>query len=113
MSGETELVVSRDQHCKRCSGVALLGARVPHGWINRSGVEVDGWRDLVLCPVCDAEDPAAADLLALFAVDGTVTDGNLETFTELASAWAETVAARTVDPEALAEEEAAWRQGEL
>ncbi|WP_432095833.1 DUF6300 family protein [Streptomyces sp. bgisy100] len=99
--------------CPRCGGVALLLAQFPHAWRNGRDAAVSGLKEALLCPACDHGEPAAADLLALFAVDDQVGLDNLEVARRLLSAWVESVRHRTVDEEALSEEFDQWSRGEL
>ncbi|MFF3356764.1 DUF6300 family protein [Streptomyces sp. NPDC002917] len=70
-------------------------------------------RAALLCSSCDAMDPAAVELLALFAVDDMVTQGNLSAFADLAGDWVELLSRRQSVAQALAEEEDLWCLGEL
>jgi hypothetical protein len=67
----------------------------------------------VLCPGCDHGEPAAAELLALFAVDDQVSPENMDVFGGLVAAWVESVRQRTVDEEALSAEFELWKRDEL
>ncbi|SCG02599.1 hypothetical protein GA0115256_14592 [Streptomyces sp. DconLS] len=83
--------------CPRCEGRTLLLARYQHSWTNGRGEDVASRKEAALCPACDHKDPAAAELLALFAVAGQVSSENSETFAGLLAAWVESVRHRTVD----------------
>lgn len=109
---EIELRLADPPPCPRCAAPTLLAVRYPHTWRNAQGTEVSGLREAVLCPDCDRGQEAAA-LLALFSVDGQLDFANMDVFGELASAWVETVRARTVDPAELDDEVERWRRGEL
>jgi hypothetical protein len=89
--------------CFSCEGPGILEARVPHVWDNGFGEPLVCMRVLVLCPACDAADPAAADLLALFAVDDLLDGDNAGAFAELARDWVDALAARPADPATLVE----------
>ncbi|MET7573391.1 DUF6300 family protein [Streptomyces sp. NPDC005492] len=99
--------------CPQCGGPTLLLARFPHAWKNGLGRDVSGLREAVLCPGCHHGDPAAAELLALYAVDGHVSPENLDVFGGLVAAWVESVRQRTVDEGALNAEFELWKRGEL
>ncbi|MFJ6660411.1 DUF6300 family protein [Streptomyces sp. NPDC091377] len=64
-----ELRFSTTPPCPRCTAPAVLLARHPHTWHNRSGTPVEGLRETLLCGTCDADDPAAKPLLALVTGD--------------------------------------------
>ncbi|MFD4945429.1 DUF6300 family protein [Streptomyces sp. NPDC058239] len=99
--------------CPGCGTPGLILASFPRAWLNQSGREVRGTGAAVLCSPCHSDDPDAAELLALFAVDGSATDQNMQTFVQLATLWAEAMSRRLPDPKSLAEEENLWRLGEL
>ena len=99
--------------CPRCGGEGLLSAQVPHEWRNNRGIMVRGTRIVVLCPHCDAEDPAAGSLILFFAVHGQVTGETTEEFASLLRGWASQAQAPEVDQDALEAELQAWRRGEL
>ncbi|MEV6676365.1 DUF6300 family protein [Streptomyces erythrochromogenes] len=99
--------------CARCGGAAVLRVSIPHSWQNNLGQDVRGTKEASLCPACDHADPAATELLALFAVDDRVTLENAHTWACLASAWVERLRTRTVDAQRLQEEWELWRRGEL
>ncbi len=99
--------------CPRCGGEGLLSALVPHGWLNNRGVAVRGTRAVVLCPRCDADDPAAAPLVLFFAVHGQVASETAEEFASLLRNWASQAQAPSVDQAALDAEVQAWHRGEL
>ncbi|WP_443079433.1 DUF6300 family protein [Streptomyces sp. NBC_01724] len=61
----------------RCSRPGLMLTSFPHSWKNQRNQDVDGVRAALLCLSCDVMDPAGVELLALFAVDNVVTQGNL------------------------------------
>lgn len=99
--------------CQRCDGVTVLLARYPHSWKNNRGEDVAGFKEELLCPACHHGEPAATELLALFAVDDQVSLENMEAFGGLVAAWVESVRQRTVDTELLGEEHVRWQRGEL
>ncbi|MFD0007161.1 DUF6300 family protein [Streptomyces sp. NPDC127178] len=119
MSGErndkdTFLVKVEDTPpCPHCAGSTLLLAQFPHCWQNSRGEDVSGLRETVLCPGCDHREPAAAELLALFAVDDRVGPENKDAFGGLVAAWIESARQRTVDEEALIAEFELWKRDEL
>ncbi|WP_371800077.1 DUF6300 family protein [Streptomyces sp. NBC_01707] len=114
-SEQASLLVQVDgvPDCARCSRPGLMLASFPHSWKNQRNQDVEGMRASLLCSSCDAMDPAAADLLALFAVDDMVTQGNLSSFADLAGDWGEVQRQRKPAGQALAYEEDSWRRGEL
>lgn len=99
--------------CPRCALPGLMLARFPSSWKNQQGADVDGYREALLCAGCDAADPAATDLLALFAVDGQLSTENLPQFTELAATWMAVAALRKVNQRNLNDEEERFRRGDL
>jgi Family of unknown function (DUF6300) len=99
--------------CPRCGREGLLSAQVPHEWRNNRGTIVRGTRAVVLCPRCDAGDPAAYPLILFFAVHGQVTGETAEEFASLLRGWASQARAPDVDQDALEAELQAWRRGEL
>ncbi|MFK0106438.1 DUF6300 family protein [Streptomyces sp. NPDC091217] len=119
MSGERDgeervlVKVEETPPCPQCAGATLLLAQFPYGWTNNRGENVAGIRETVLCPCCHHGDPAAAELLALYAVDEKVTPENLDVFGGLVAAWVESVRQRTVDEESLNTEFELWQRGEL
>jgi hypothetical protein len=99
--------------CPRCGGPGLLLVRHPHSWENQRGDTVTGFKETVLCLACDRDDPAAAELLALFLVDDQLDPANLSTFAALAGAWAGSIRPRTTDVTAFNGEYERWRHGKL
>ncbi|MGW5820619.1 DUF6300 family protein [Streptomyces noursei] len=99
--------------CPKCGGDTLLLARFVYSWKNRRGEDASGVKEVLLCPACECEGPAAAELLALFAVDDQVSPENLEAFGGLVAAWVESVRHRTVDEELLSAEFEQWKQNAL
>ncbi|GGX27233.1 DUF6300 family protein [Streptomyces noursei] len=99
--------------CQRCGAAVLLSARYRHSWENRAGAAVTGFKETALCPTCDADDPAAAGLLALLGQVRHLDAAHLTALGELVLAWLEVIRHRTPDPTELAAEEALWRAGEL
>jgi hypothetical protein len=98
--------------CLRCGGEGLLSATVPPGWPGSTGSAADGTGEVVLCPRCDADDPAAAPLVLFFAVHGQVTAPTTAEFAALLRGWAGQQ--RTpVDQVALERDLQAWHRGEL
>ncbi|MFF4097742.1 DUF6300 family protein [Streptomyces sp. NPDC001834] len=99
--------------CRRCGSPALLTARYPHSWLNRAGDQVVGIKETILCPGCDANDPAATELLALLGRMSHDDVEHLATLDTLAHAWLETIRHRTPDPADLDDEASRWRTGDL
>jgi hypothetical protein len=95
--------------CHRCGDEVYLVATMPA----RPNAVLTGYRMVVLCPRCDAPDPAAQGLLAYFAYHGKDIDATDETLTALAEEWAATVMARPtgVDAAALDDDIAEWERG--
>jgi len=111
---ELKLVHAKDPpQCPRCSAEGLLSASVPHGWLNNSGVRVAGTREVVLCPRCDADEPAASPLVLFFAVHGQVSEETAEEFATLVETWASQITTPELDQAALDREVQAWHRGEL
>jgi hypothetical protein len=99
--------------CPRCGGEGLLSAQVPQ-WRNGQGADVRGAREVVLCPHCDAHDPAAGPLIRFFAVHGQVTAGTTEELASLLRSWADHAQLAAMNNDAALEAElAAWQRGEL
>lgn len=99
--------------CPRCGNDGLLLARVPYGWVNSAGNRVDGRNGVVLCGGCHDDVPHAAALITWFQVNGSVEDDTSEEFARLLVAWAEHVEAPALDEQALEDEIAQWRNGDL
>lgn len=110
---EIELVVAHVPDCRRCDGPGLLMTRFAKSLTGERGQIADGYGERVLCQNCDATDPAAAELLALFAVDERVGPAGLDTLAELAGQWTDIVSQRTPDLDQLEAEAELWRRGEL
>jgi|ERR1022692_740683 hypothetical protein len=98
--------------CPRCGGEGLLSATVPAHWPGGQGAGADDTREVVLCPRCDADDPAAAPLVLFFAVHGQITAATTEEFAALLRRWAGRQRA-PADQVAFERELQAWRRGEL
>ncbi|MFI6374768.1 DUF6300 family protein [Streptomyces sp. NPDC050546] len=99
--------------CPQCAGSTLLLAQFPHSWRNGRSEDVSGVKEAVLCPGCHHGEPAADELIALFAVDDRLGPENVEVFGGLVAAWVESVRHRAVDDEVLTAEFELWKQGEL
>lgn len=112
---EEEVIISLTDlpECARCVAPVLLTAQFPHAWKNARDEEVNGIREVALCPACDRGQPTADDLLSLFPVDGQLAFSNGETFTELVSAWVAHVRQQQVDLASLDDELERWRRGVL
>ncbi|MFI5816844.1 DUF6300 family protein [Streptomyces sp. NPDC051643] len=77
------------------------------------GGTVSGFRESVLCRVCDRDDSAAAPLIALCEEDGSFPADKLDVFGPLAEVWVEDRGNTAVDEGLLNEQERLWRNGEL
>ncbi|WP_159026604.1 DUF6300 family protein [Streptomyces vietnamensis] len=112
---EEEIVLSLNDPpaCAQCGGLTLLKAEFPHTWKNATEQDVTGVRAVALCPECDRGEPSADALLALFTVDGQLSEQNLTVFTDLMAAWLDVVRHKSVDMERLDAEHKAWLRGEL
>ncbi|MEV3873735.1 DUF6300 family protein [Streptomyces sp. NPDC049906] len=111
---DTVLVDIRDTPpCPTCGGPSEMVARFSCAIVNGRGEWIQGLREALLCAHCDHSDPAAAELLALFAVDDVVSPENLQTFGGLTAAWVESVRHRTVDRALLDQQLEQWHRGEL
>lgn len=112
---EDEFFLNIDQTppCPRCPAPTQMVVRFPYSWKNGRGEEVCGMKEAVLCAVCDRDDPVAAELMALFAVDEGVTPDNLSTLGALTASWVEAIRQRTVDEDLLVAEHEQWRRGDF
>lgn len=99
--------------CRRCAGTALLSVTCPAPWSGPMTEDINPVRTTVLCPQCDVDDPAALPLLALFAVQDTITDEHFDEFADEIRAWVTAVATRRVTAAELDEEIAMWERGEM
>ncbi|MFE4995700.1 DUF6300 family protein [Streptomyces mirabilis] len=99
--------------CPSCSQPTILLARCPHSWRNNKGGTVSGFRESVLCRVCDRDDSAAAPLVALYEEDSSFPADRLDVFGPLAAVWVEHRRNTTVDEGLLNEQERLWQDGEL
>ncbi|MFH9968322.1 DUF6300 family protein [Streptomyces mirabilis] len=99
--------------CPSCSQPTILLARYPHSWRNNKGGTVSGFRESVLCRVCDRDESAAAPLIALYEEDGSFPADKLDVVGPLAEVWVEIRQNTAVDEELLNEQERLWRDGEL
>ncbi|MGK5554683.1 DUF6300 family protein [Actinomadura kijaniata] len=99
--------------CVRCDGQALLSARVPHHITRTDGHVVRGTTVVVLCPVCDLDQPAAGALITFFNVHAQITPDLLEQAADLIHAWVDSIRVPALDVEALDGEVEAWQRGEL
>ncbi|MFI9601497.1 DUF6300 family protein [Streptomyces sp. NPDC052043] len=107
------LKVSETPPCPRCGDNMLLLAQYQYSWTNSRGEDVPGIKEVALCSPCDRKDPAAAELLVVFAADGQVLPKNVAAFGGLVAAWIESVRQRTVDEALLVYERKRWQQGDL
>lgn len=94
-------------------GPTLLMAQFSHVWTNTRGEDVEGLREVALCPVCDRGQPAAEELLTLLAMEEQLDSEHAETFSELVAAWVDSVRHRLIDTAVLNDEHERWRHGEL
>ncbi|MFF1263856.1 DUF6300 family protein [Streptomyces sp. NPDC058321] len=100
------LKIAATPPCPKCGDATVLVAQFANTWINGRGENVRGLREAALCVSagCDRENPAATELLALFAVDKGRSPHNPETFGALTAASLESVRQRTADEEPLNEQ---------
>ncbi|MFE2611532.1 DUF6300 family protein [Streptomyces mirabilis] len=110
---EIVLNVDATPPCPSCSRPTILLARYPHSWPNNKGGTVSGFRESVLCRVCNRDDSAAAPLIALYEEDGSFPADKLDAFGPLAEVWVENRRNTTVDEGLLNEQERLWRDSEL
>ncbi|MGW3627007.1 DUF6300 family protein [Streptomyces sp. NPDC000880] len=110
---EILLQLANVPNCGPCGGPGLLLANLPHLWKNSRDEDVHGIRAAILCPACDAGEPATNELLTLFAADEQLDLENIEEFGGLVAAWVKSVRQRKLDIELLNEEHERWRQGDL
>ncbi|UNO38561.1 DUF6300 family protein [Streptomyces sp. MST-110588] len=99
--------------CARCGCPDALTVRYPHSWRNRNGADVTGFKETVLCPVCEANDPATTKLLTLLRRIGHRDAEHRTALDALAHEWLDGIGHRGPDPAALDAEEARWRAGDL
>ncbi|WP_018588987.1 DUF6300 family protein [Salinispora arenicola] len=94
--------------CHRCGTKLLLSTDRPHPRF------VNAIYRRNLCPQCDVSDPAAAGILAFFAVHHHITNGNIKEFETLLHEWVDrTAEAPQVSPEAFAADVEAFKRGDL
>lgn len=115
MSNELPPILRLDDvpPCGHCGRPGLVLTRFPYSWKNQRGEDVPGFREALLCSSCDASDPAATQLLALFNVNDQLQEQSLPLLAELAADWTEEVASRKVNEQDLADEEERFQRGEL
>jgi hypothetical protein len=99
--------------CPRCGGESLLAARVPHDIRRADGHQVRGTTQVVLCPRCDADDPAAGPLITYFNVHGHVDASTLTQCADLIHAWVDSIRIPPPNPQQIEAEAEAWYRGEL
>lgn len=99
--------------CSRCGGEGLLSARIPSRWPDAQDAVTGGFRVIVLCPRCDAKDPAGGALILFFAVHEQVSEETTGEFASLLRSWVSQAQPPDVDRDALEAELRAWRRGEL
>ncbi|MEV7167513.1 DUF6300 family protein [Streptomyces microflavus] len=114
VSGD-ELVLKVDDvpDCLACDTPGLLLVRYKNAWKNRTGDEVAGIREALLCPKCSRQMPEAVELLALLAVDERVSLQNFEAFGELVAEWINSLRDNRVNEELLRAEHDQWLRGML
>ncbi|MET7520699.1 DUF6300 family protein [Streptomyces sp. NPDC005480] len=100
------LKIAATPPCPKCGDATVLVAQFANAWMNGRGENIRGLREAALCVSagCDRENPAAAELLALFAVDRGRSPDDPETFGGLTAASLESVRHRTADEEPLNEQ---------
>ncbi|MFE9868331.1 DUF6300 family protein [Streptomyces sp. NPDC005506] len=116
MSQEDDAIVLQladPPNCPRCGEPGPVSAQFSHSWKNASGEKVPGIREVMLCPVCNRDEPAADGLLAFLAAHETLEPSELETFHNLSAAWVAVARARQVDQQQLDDEYERSRNGEL
>jgi hypothetical protein len=99
--------------CPACGTPGLLLVQYRHSWKNQTGDDVTGIRETLLCPQCSRRNLAAAELLALFSVDGKMSPENVDAFGGIVAAWVESLRQEGVDEELLAAEYDQWLRGAL
>jgi hypothetical protein len=99
--------------CVRCGGEGLLMVEFPHRWANGEESEDTGPRRWVLCRRCDAQDPDATPLLAMFTLYDQVTRENVAECGEMLQRWVDALMNRRVSAQDQAEEEAQFLRGEM
>ncbi|NUK16250.1 MULTISPECIES: DUF6300 family protein [Streptomyces] len=99
--------------CLACGTPGLLLVRYKHSWKNQSGDDVPGIRETLLCPQCSRRNTAAAELIALFAVDEQMNLENIDFFGGIVAAWVESLRQEHVDEELLVAEHDQWLRGAL
>ncbi|WP_345432058.1 DUF6300 family protein [Actinoallomurus vinaceus] len=104
---------SPERCCPRCDAEVLASLRVPHGWTNTHGVQVRGFRELIVCARCDADDPAAGPIVTFFTVHAEASDANIGQLAVLLGRWVAAAQARRVDEAAVDAEAEAYFRGEL
>ncbi|MET8824157.1 DUF6300 family protein [Streptomyces rochei] len=99
--------------CLACGTPGLLLVRFRNSWKNQSGEDVPGIRETLLCPQCSRRNQAAAELIALFAVDDKMSPENVDAFGGLVAAWVESLRQDCIDEELLTAEHDQWLRGVL
>ncbi|MFI9772167.1 DUF6300 family protein [Streptomyces sp. NPDC052415] len=112
-SDELFIKTSDVSDCLACGTPGLLLVRYRNSWKNQSGDEVPGIRETLLCPQCSRRNSAAAELIALFAVDEKMSVDNLDAFGGLVVAWVESLRQERVDEKLLTTEHDQWLRGAL
>lgn len=109
-----EIVSTGDLRCHRCLGDLYLAVRVPHNsWQTPPGTNLSATRLVPLCPRCDANRPAAQDLLAYFAVYSSVTESTLHIFADLLQRWVNDIDCPQIDLAEVDAEIQQWLDGEF
>ncbi|MFF7705306.1 DUF6300 family protein [Streptomyces lydicus] len=109
----TQRKVNATLACPCCGEPGLLTALYPHNWHGRSGQVVSGYKEAVLCAVCDRGEEAAQDVIALVDTQGQIGPENTELFIRRAVTWVDSARGREPDYAVLADEELRWHSGEL
>lgn len=108
-----QLRLATPPDCPRCGQPALLSARIPNGWQNSSGRQVQGTIDVALCPGCDADDLHAAPVIRYFQTHPHIPHDGAEELAALLRAWVAHLRPPRVDLMQLEREIEEWRRGEL
>jgi hypothetical protein len=115
LAGDDELHIRITDvpNCLVCGAPGLLLVRYGNSWKNQCGDTVPGIRETLLCPQCSRGNSAAAELIALFAVDEQMSHANVDVFAGIIAAWVESLRQEHVDEELLMAEHDLWRRGVL
>jgi hypothetical protein len=108
-----QLRLATSPDCPRCGQPVLLSARIPNGWQNSSGRQVQGTTEVALCPGCDTDDQHAAPLIRFLQTHPQIPEDRAEELAALLGAWATHLRPSRVDLAQLEREIEEWRRGEL